>query len=111
MAIQRVVLITKRAIVEYVTNALTTQLVTTVNCVCQGTLEVQAIFAGTVRDTVCDQDGTCSCKDNVVGTSCDQCSPGHFNLSLDNENGCQGNTVSLTSQIPVHENWGGDSCA
>ncbi len=33
--------------------------------------------------------GDCNCKANTQGSLCNQCRPGHFNLSADNELGCQ----------------------
>ena len=53
-------------------------------------LECRCSVVGTVPNTVCDQDGTCACKDNVMGMYCDECRPGHFNLDQHNDYGCQG---------------------
>jgi usherin len=35
--------------------------------------------------------GQCACKSNVDGRQCDKCKIGYFNLSHENENGCQSN--------------------
>lgn len=126
MVIPRAAHIVKREMAEYVTNVLATRWVTTVSYARQDTLKVQTtlvkvriqrarneIFcqfslacrcneAGTVPSTVCDQDGACSCKDNVTGTHCDQCSPGYFNLSQDNNNGCQGTVDTGTRPATIY---------
>lgn len=36
----------------------------------------------------CNKNGTCLCKQNVEGSKCDQCKPGHFDLQWNNEFGC-----------------------
>ena len=35
------------------------------------------------------EDGSCSCKDNVIGRDCNQCKPEHYGLSKDDSVGCQ----------------------
>lgn len=34
--------------------------------------------------------GQCMCKANVMGRACDTCKNGYFNLTTDNEDGCNG---------------------
>ena len=34
--------------------------------------------------------GECNCKQNTEGRTCGTCRPGFFNLSMENEVGCQG---------------------
>ena len=36
----------------------------------------------------CDSQGICSCKENVVGSNCDQCRSGSFGLTASNYLGC-----------------------
>ena len=52
--------------------------------------------AGSLVSGVCARDadgrvlpGDCSCKANTQGRLCDMCKPGFFNLTADNEQGCQ----------------------
>ncbi|XP_072101165.1 basement membrane-specific heparan sulfate proteoglycan core protein isoform X3 [Mobula birostris] len=39
-------------------------------------------------ETQCDADGSCPCKPNVEGKTCDSCKHGYFFLSADNREGC-----------------------
>jgi len=45
---------------------------------------------GTIPDLGCDEEtGSCRCKRYVTGQNCDQCYPGYYGLSADDENGCK----------------------
>ena len=49
--------------------------------------DTAGIVAGSV---VCDKSsGECECKENVQGRTCNQCKPNTFELSIDNEEGCE----------------------
>lgn len=38
----------------------------------------------------CSDEGQCNCKANVAGMTCSQCRDGYWNLTGDNDLGCQG---------------------
>ena len=46
-------------------------------------------LAGSIDTSMCSSSGDCNCKDNVIGSTCDTCTDGTFNLQPNNELGCQ----------------------
>nr|XP_018666843.1 basement membrane-specific heparan sulfate proteoglycan core protein [Ciona intestinalis] len=58
--------------------------------------------SGSTGDT-CDENGQCNCKASATGKRCDECKPGYYYLSVDNEEGgclpcfCMGVTRECTS--------------
>ncbi|ODM90707.1 Laminin subunit alpha-1 [Orchesella cincta] len=55
------------------------------NCDPIGTLESECGTNGTCG---CSPTGQCVCKENVMGSKCDRCKPGHYGLELNNTEGC-----------------------
>ncbi len=53
------------------------------NCNTDGSLSEECVQYGDVTA------GQCNCKSNVMGSRCDTCKNGHYNLSKDNPSGCQ----------------------
>ena len=60
---------------------------TLTDCACEA--------AGTTGSDECSAAGQCSCKSNVTGLQCSQCVDGHWNLTADNEQGCQGELLRM----------------
>lgn len=55
--------------------------------------------AGTIDNGVCDSNGICNCKPNVVSSKCSNCADGYWNLSLSNSDGCQGNYIAIVLKV------------
>ena len=51
--------------------------------------ECNCTLAGATSHDCSQDSGDCSCKANVIGTKCDRCATGSFNLDAANPDGCQ----------------------
>ena len=43
--------------------------------------------------------GDCLCKNKTTGRRCDRCQDGYYNLTAENPEGCQGNSLKIHLQI------------
>lgn len=55
--------------------------------------------AGITDNGDCSETGQCNCKSNVTGLQCSECVQGYWNISADNEHGCQGETCSIDLKV------------
>ncbi|XP_065186416.1 laminin subunit alpha-2-like [Sycon ciliatum] len=44
---------------------------------------------GTLENTACNSTGQCQCQANVINRPCSECADGFFNLTIDNQLGCE----------------------
>ena len=59
--------------------------------------------AGITDNGECSETGQCNCKLNVTGLQCSECAQGYWNLSADNDNGCQGEWLQARVKILISQ--------
>ena len=53
-------------------------------------------YRGYINETA---DGLCNCKNNVLGKTCNNCQKGFWNLTQDNDDGCQQCTCNVNGSV------------